>query len=615
MKNYAFYIVLFLGGLHIGPLAAQEVRVDAQKAVKYILSNQKANGAFGPFDKEYTDLAWTYPAVHALKLLKTPIPRADECFKNGYQAWIEKESWGNGPFYWSFYQKANLYQLYNNKDIKFEEGVNRGQEWTIKYVPRKGFIEGRKYVNGEFFDMSTLWHMLGGIILLEGKIRNPEVVKSYVIKRQAKSGGFVDLIPMENTVPQPINTKAHIIITHDAVKILNSLNMPVPNAQACINWLRACQTPEGGFKWSPVATEYSNKPDVWYTWAAIRALKELGSEPKDVKACVNWLNSLQNTDGGFGDRVGWNSRLYSTYYAIESLQLLTGDAQKGITKKNLKAKPESVIPEGIYGIFQAHHKSPWGGSKMVDAVAAMKLNLVAVKSKEDSIDFSLGMSPEVKAAREYARQKGYPLEIIEEPENYSHRLHWGTGLEADHISNFMVPPDLSEADKKKYEAAFNLGKKGLPWPEFKEKVMQPIKDMGSLFYPELDFSMVNAYMVYDEGLDGKDGYNGVPGAHFKHNDWMRHFPYKERWEGVLPIIADGDAHGDIVKWRRELEEYRNVFIAKSYKYQDYVDASLNGRSVCVIHTPSGEVRYYGAKAAVAYLKKHQKEWQWWPSKQ
>lgn len=609
MKKSLFFIFLFASSLLPLCASAQGKDVGANSAVDFLLSCQKSNGAFGPINKEYTDLAWTYPAVHALKLLQEPVPHKEASFDNGHQSWIEKQGWKNGPWYWSFYQKAHLYHLYSKKEL-FEDDVSFRQEWTLTYEPRKGYGEFRRYPEGEFFDMSSLWHMVGAIELLEGKVKNPGYVKEYIVKRQSKDGGFVDDVAVQ---PRPIADKAHIVITHDAVMTLQALGIPVPNTEACIEWIRSCQTPSGGFKWNPVSTAYSNKPDAWYTWVAVMALKELGSEPKDVKGCIKWLNSLQNADGGFGDRPGWNSRIYSTYYAVHALQALTGDAKKGISRKTPTNK-EEIIPEDTYSIFQAHHKSPPGGKGMVDSVAAMKLNFIAVKSEEKEVVLSEGISGSVKAARAYVKKKGYPLEITESPENYSHKLHWINGQKADHVSNFMIPPDLSPEEGEIYETAFKAGQLGLDWTEFKEQVIKPIQSIrtGTLFYPELDYTMVNAYMVYDDGLDGNPGYNAVPGAHFGNIDWMRHFPYKERWEGVLPIIADGDAHGDMVKWRPNLEQYRNIFIAKSYFHPDYVDASLNGRSVCVIRMPAtGELRYYGSKAAVVYLKKHLDEWLWW----
>lgn len=607
-KKHLSFFVLIVCLYSFGTLA-QEIPVDGSSAVDFLLSNQKPNGAFGPSNKEYTDLAWTYPAVHALKLLKAVVPREEAAFDEGHQAWIEKAPWKNGPWYWSFYQKARLYSLYNKKD-RFEDDISFGQDWTLSYAPRTNYTEFRKYPQGEFFDMSSLWHLVGGIDLLEGRVTNPGDVVEYIEKRWSGKGGFVDDV---NVNPELATDKAHLVITYNAVMTLRSLGMPISNPSLIIDWIQSCQTPSGGFKWNPVSTEHSNKEDVWYTWAAILTLKELGSEPNELERCIEWVNSLQNADGGFGDRPGWTSRIYSTYYAVHALDILTGDAKDGISLKLLPVQ-EEIIPEGKYSIFQAHHKSPTGGKGMVDSVFAMKLNLIAVKSNEFDVVKHEGMTPSLEKARAYAEEKGYPLEIVESPENYSHNVHWISGQKADHVSNFMLPPNLSKKDGAIYKAAFQFAQEGLTWKDFKQKVIAPVQGLGAgtLFYPELDYTMVNAYMVYDDGLDGMPGYNAVPAAHFGNIDWVRHFPYKERWEGVLPMIADGDAHGDIVKWASNLGLYRNVFIAEGSTYEDYLDASANGRSVCVIRMPdTNELRYYGATSAIAYLKKHIAVWHWW----
>ncbi|WP_373511496.1 hypothetical protein [Persicitalea sp.] len=60
-----------------------------------------------------------------------------------------------------------------------------------------------------------------------------------------------------------------------------------------------------------------------------------------------------------------------------------------------------------------------------------------------------------------------------------------------------------------------------------------------------------------------------------------------------------------------MNEFRNLYIAEDYHYPNYIDAAQHGRLVCVIRYESGEIRYYGAAAAVTYLKKHRSEWQWW----
>ena len=490
-----------------------------------------------------------------------------------------------------------------------EKDFPEGASLTLQFKPRKSYLELRNYVNGDFFDMASLWDVVEAVHIMNGHIENRQAIRDYVESRQAGSGGFDDMLDTRN---QPENDKAHVIVTHHAVMILKTLGFEVPNSKQVARWIRACQTSEGGFRWSPDNLSYSNQPDVWYTCAAIEALEALGEKPRNSEACLNWLNSLQNADGGFGDRPGWDSRLYSTFYAVHAIDMLTGDVRKGIHKKLVNENKEQDIPEGIYSIFQAHQKSPAGGSEMVDSIAAMKLNFIAVKSTEKEVINSNGMSETVRKAKAYAKEKGYPLEIVDCPENYAHRLVWFSGLKGNHGSDMILPPNLSDAQWKTYLSAYNEGLKGDTWQVFKQKVIKPMLDIGTLFYPELDYTMLNAYMVYDEGLDGETGYNAVPAAHFGNYDWVRHFPYKERWLGHLPMIADGDAHGDIHKWRPYLESFRNVFIARSYHYSDYIDASQHGRSVCVIRMPgTDEIRYYGSKAAIAYLERHIDEWKWW----
>lgn len=606
-KNKLIIIILILNPFSFLSFGQKKI-VNSQSAIEYVLNQQKPNGAFGPKNKEYTDLAWTYPAVHTLKILKSSLPDEKSCFENGNQSWIEKESWRNGPWYWSFYQKANLYNLYNKKDV-FEYDVDFNQNWTLQFKSRKGFAELREYPQGIFFDMSSLWHMISAIKSLDGTITNPEYIGDYINKRQLKNGSFVDDVT-DN--PNPSIREPHVVTTYNAVMALSNLKISVLNRKECIQWLQSCQTADGGFKWNPKSESHSNQSDVWYTWAAIKALNTLGAKPSNSEKCVEWLNSLQNYDGGFGDRPGWDSRLYSTFYAVQSLDILTGNATSAITTKHIIKKHEE-IPEGVYNIFQAHHKSPTGGQGMIDSISAMGLNLIGVKSKEKDVDLKKGISKSVAAARNYAISKGYKIEVLESPENYSHNLYWPNGQKADHISNFLIPPNLSKKEGLIYEESMIKGRSGLSWDQFKMLVIEPIQSLGSgtLFYPELDYTMLNAYRVYDDGMNNHSGYNAIPAAHFGNIDWIRHFPYKERWEGVLPFIADGDAHGDIVKWRPNLEQYRNIYIAKDYDYEHYIDASLNNRSVCVIRMQDGEVRYYGAKPAIDYLKKHQKEWQWW----
>lgn len=579
------------------------------KAVQYILKHKKSNGAFGPRNMEYTDLAWTYPAVHALNILGAGQSLYDSAYVNGGKAWIEKAGWRNGPWYWSLHQKANLYKLMNESG-NLENDFPKEKAFQLRFMPRTRYVEAKWYTDGRFFDMASLWNLVEAIEIMNGNVTNEQDVVDYILARQAENGAFDDMLG-SRTSPNPDQT--HILVTHDAVMVLNALNREIPHRDKLIEWIRACQDEHGGFRWNPGNESNSNKPDVWYTWAALKLLNVLDEKPERTDSCLQWLCRLQNPDGGFGDRPGWNSRLYSSYYALHALELLEGGLESVAAGNIRAASPKEPIPEGKYSIFQAQHKTPAGGTGMVDSVVAMGFNLVGVKTTEKEVIASGGMSKVVEEARKYAKEKNYNIEILDCPENYAHKIKWFTGMDGDHCSNMLLPPDMSGNLWKIYMQAYDEGLKGHDWETFGAKVIRPVLDsLNSLVYPELDYTMLNAYRVYDEGLDGRTGYNGVPAAHFNNIDWVRHFPYKERWIGHLPMIADGDAHGDMVKWRPNLEYFRNVFIAESYNYHDYIDASLNGRSVCVIRMPeTHEIRYYGADMAVEYLKKHIDEWKWW----
>ena len=600
------FLILFIPC--ISPACAQEVTVDAGSAVRYIHSCRKPNGGFGPVHTEYSDLAWTYPAVASLKILQAEVPDPDSCYMNGGKSWIEKASWKNGPWYWSLHQKVNLHRVLGRTG-PIEDGFETDKTWDIQYKPRNNYTEFREYTEEKFFDMASLWYLTEAIYMSGGSAGNRESVKAYVLSRRTGKGGFEDMLGPGS---RPENERSHVVVTNHAVHILKTLNIAIPDKEDLIAWIRSCQTPQGGFRWNPEHASYSNQPDVWYTWTAIQALKSLGSEPADVNACLRWLNSLQNIDGGFADRPGWNSRLYSTYYAVHSIAMLTGDVEEGIWEKRIAGDTSSGIPDGIYSIFQAHHKSPPGENEMVDTAVEIGLNLIAVKTTEQQVIDGRGRSELVIRARQYAKEKDYPVEIVDSPENYRHRLQWFSGMPGNHASNFMIPPDLSVEERDIYLTAYSAGLEGYDWTVFKSKVIQPMLNLGTLFYPELDYTRLNAYLVYDEGLDGHTGYNAIPAAHFGNYDWLRHFPYKERWLGQLPMIADGDAHAGMKEWRPNLEAYRNVFIARSYRYADYLDASLNRRSVCVIRMPgTGEIRYYGSPEAIDYLEKRLSEWKWW----
>jgi len=91
--------------------------------------------------------------------------------------------------------------------------------------------------------------------------------------------------------------------------------------QNLIEYFRGCQNADGGFGFSPGTTSYMDN-----TYYCLKALKSLGSEPKNPENALNFILFCQNKAGGFARTPQASAFLDSTFYAVESLRLLLSKA-------------------------------------------------------------------------------------------------------------------------------------------------------------------------------------------------------------------------------------------------------------------------------------------------
>ncbi len=198
-----------------------------------------------------------------------------------------------------------------------------------------------------------------------------------------------------------------------------------------IAWLRACQLANGGFTFAP-KPEFGGVDDVAYTWAAVRALKHLGATPANRDACVKYLHSLANADGGFSDRPGWLSNPMATYYALDALEALDE------LKPNLKfeisnLKPTTALPDNlkVFTIqIEAHGKgSP---AEAVDLARALRIHLWGAKNAK----------PEWLArAQAMADAQKVPVKFFVSDEEYGTWVNVpGLGTYS-HTSDIIAPAD------------------------------------------------------------------------------------------------------------------------------------------------------------------------------
>jgi len=545
--------------------AGEAVPVGPDEVVKYVLRCQKPGGGFGPIDNDYVHPAWAYPAVGTLKLLGAVVPRPKDVLRESVRTY--KRAQGQ--------RSLHEYELARLKALLGEDpGVTR-----VRPGPEGGFLQAQWT-----FPANDVVQTFYSVYLLSGGGKDPDRARAlcpntaaFLGARQNPDGSFnnwpgkVELRGWKpkDTAAVEVNV-GHVFLTYAAAGALELLGEEVPEKEKCIRWLKACQGPGGGFRRAPDR----GVEDVWETWAALRALALLGAKPKDPEACSKFLNSLQNADGGFGDRPGWRSRLRSTYYAVDALDALAGDARKGITAKKVPRPPEPAVAKAdgmkIYtGIFKF---SRGKSTDDVDFAVKLGLDLIGVHGSGEKL-------------REYAREKDIDIEIVDNRENYYFLTAFDGVAAAGHTNNMAYPPGVLPDVRPRAEAI--RGK--YDWADFTKRIMPKVKRGKSVGF----MAMVNCYWQQDT---------------------IRSQPWREKYVGRIPVIVDVDVHTNVSeKFGMHMFWGRALFVAKSNKYDDFLDAFRANRIVTALDHPRLGRAYYGKPEWVKYVKRNEKEWRpRWP---
>jgi len=126
--------------------------------------------------------------------------------------------------------------------------------------------------------------------------------------------------------------------------------------------------------------------------------------------------------------------------------------------------------------------------------------------------------------------------------------------------------------------------------------------LGGLFYMAVCLDHEAAERIaHDMAVDGK-GFDILVGGAFR--EGIRTHYWREKYIGRLPVLVDG-GHGA----RRDagIPFYaRTLFVAKSRKYEDFLDAVRQNRIVTVVYHDRSV--YYGRPEWIQYVKDHAGEW-------
>jgi len=192
--------------------------------------------------------------------------------------------------------------------------------------------------------------------------------------------------------------------------------------------LKACQLPGGGFTWQP-EPEFAGTDDVAYMWAAVHALDLLGARPEKPEACVEYVLSLENADGGFGDRPGWRSNPVATYYALDTL-LLMGALGRSAELKRPAVRTGSLPSNLKVCTVQIEAHGQGSPSEAVDLAGSLGIHLWGAKNAAPKW---------IAAAQAIATRRKVPVQFFVANEEHGTWVHVpGLGTYS-HTSDIIAP--------------------------------------------------------------------------------------------------------------------------------------------------------------------------------
>lgn len=420
----------------------------------------------------------------------------------------------------------------------------------------------------------------------------------YIAARRRPDGSY-------NNTPAADGGDGHVMNTLWALQALRTLGRDIPQRDALVAWLRACQRPGGGFTYQP-RPESGGVDDIAYTRAAVRALHLLGAEPADRAACVAQIHGLWQRDGGFADRAGWLSNANATFCALDALAALgaldsLGAAAASAAKRVPRAAP--ALPANLK-VFSIQIESHGQGSpaEAVDLARSLKLDLWGAKNATPAW---------LARVRELAAAQRVPVTFFAAQEEYGTWVDFpGLGTYS-HTADLMAP---SGAD-----IGPPLGRRGetsraVSWPEFREKRLAPLERARGRLIWQFGENEELVRMLLDDSVE-RGGYAAISTYHFGNPDFMNTEPFLNRWRGRIPFIGLQDAHGPEPWWfADQTTGFRTLFLATEPTWDAWLEALRENRVVAVrrdVWTRGRTWMHSGSDAVRDFVRAREADWRWW----
>ncbi|QEL15644.1 prenyltransferase/squalene oxidase repeat-containing protein [Limnoglobus roseus] len=550
-------------------------------ALAYLAGLVRADGGYAWDGAPYSHLTPTFAVVGTFHVLKQPPPKTEALTK-----FVRERH----PFHLKKLERPlrgfDLQQIqalvWLGEDVSaFRDTV---RSWAKPTVYPKQYEQNGQPVF-RFEAAAFLARKLVGLPLDD---LSPAYV-GYLNDRRRPDGSF-------NTTPAADQSAGHVVNTLFGLEALRALGREGELKDKAVEWLRACQRPSGGFTYQP-KPEFAGIDRSTYTHAAVRALALLGAAPADKAACVRYVHSLRNADGGFGDRPGWASNPMATYEAVDALAALGALDEPPSAAKALPAEP--ALPAGLKAFtiqIEAHGQgSP---AEAVDLARGLRIHLWGAKNAK----------PEwIACAQAIADRDKVPVKFFPADEEYGTWVSVpGLGTYS-HTSDVVAPPG---ADFGK--PLMNAGV--VKWPEFRNRRLAPLQKANGALVWQFGESEELTRVFLDDSVE-RGGFAAISTFHFGNPDFTNSEPFLYRYRGRIPFVGLQDAHGAEPWWFADMTTgFRTLFLAKEPTWEGWTEALRRNwvgavrrdavsRNELWMHTGSTAVR----DAFVA----QEKEWRWW----
>lgn len=576
-------IIFFLIACIWFPRSTHAQKTVKQAVLEYIKSLQKSGGGYGWSEQPDGHITPTYAAVGTLLNLNSlPQNRADliEWVKTHHpQTGENMEAGPSGSQMRDIiYQQMQTIAWLGGDFEPFKKDVS---QWKSQRSANANFEETK---------FGNLWQETFTPIsfaLLQIPVNDVQKeFTGYFDSLRRPNGSY-------NNAPTSFGGDGNILNTHNVISSLKALAKVIPAKNQLVKWLQDCQDEKGGFTHQP-SPELAKKPDIIYTWAAIKTLQELGAKPLDTKKATGYILSCQDYNGGFGNKPGLIATPMSTYYAVDALRSL--NALNALDGK-FSGDGNVRIGNGLQGnkVYTVQFQSVGNGSpkEAVSLAKEFKIDLWGAKNSPDGW---------IAEAQRVADESKVPVHFFITDEPYNKNVIVSGMGKFGHILDYYAkagsPMDLPAEET---------------WKKLTEDYFKPLlKNDGGLIL-QVSNSEPVARILLDESIDN-GGYTALATHHFDQNFafWL---PYLFDYSNRLPMVCLQDGHGtESWWWADELQKERTLFIAKDPSYQSMADAVKKNYVVSVKHDTitNNKTRMMGGLDFTRnFISSRENDWKWW----